>query len=159
MHLVYKSSSSAAMWWAHNSVSVLVPLFHIPLLFQMTVYLSSRLVTERSFVSSLSLLSLLHSRVNPLLFALDKTFSQWIIQEQICSPIVSPPRKKCIRLLDEGYFVQDYCHRKEDWLNSTETAGSRVFKCWCELVEKYWQTLGRGWSVWSSVVVNWAHQI
>ena len=153
------------MWWVHSAASDFVPFLHIPLLFQMTVYLSSRLlitcliperqseVTQscptlcgpmdcslpdssihgffwarilewvaisfsrrssrlrhwtqiscivgrcftiwatREDISSLSWLSFLHSRVNPLSFVLD-TFSQWIIQEQVCSPKVSPIKEK-----------------------------------------------------------------
>lgn len=69
-------------------VSALVPLLHISLFSQMTVYLSSKTVTKRAFVSSLSLLSFLHSRVNPLLFVPGATSAQGIIQEQIFSPTV-----------------------------------------------------------------------
>lgn len=88
------------MRWANTSVSVFVPLFHIPLFFQMTIYLTSKLVTKRSFVSSLSLLSLLHSRVIVLPFVPDTTFARWIIQKQIHSPTVAYVRKMTPDKLD-----------------------------------------------------------
>lgn len=57
-----------------HSMSLLYQyLFHVPSFLPMTIYWSSMLVTQRSFVPSLSLLSLLHSRVNPLPFAPDRT--------------------------------------------------------------------------------------
>lgn len=37
--------------------------------------------------------------------------------------------------------VQDYIAEETDCFNFAETKGSRIFKCWYELMEKSWRML------------------
>lgn len=47
--------------------------------------------------------------------------------------------------------------KTETELNSTEIKGGRIFKCWGELMEKNWRTLGRRLVnvIRTSVFANW----
>lgn len=145
MHLVYKRSSLAAVWWAHTSVSTLGSLWHISFFFKCVSTCSPNTVTKIIPVSPLSSLST-SLQNQSIVFWVRHSFcsgdyprTNFLTNSILCQRKMAPDK------LNKAHFIQD-CWMGAGVgrrLNTASLKAKRVgLKYWCELVGRYWKMSG-----------------